>query len=138
MPVIAHNSSVGPRVLVGGRQYPIVGSAIIGRVHVGCPLDDCRKRGFGSRPEIWILDRAQFIGKHHARLSLDSTGTCWIEDLNSLNGTAILRASRKGRVPTFFFQRLLPGRGYMLLNGDLVALGFNPHRGPYVTFSYHT
>ena len=135
---VADSSSGQAFILVGGWQYPIVGPTVIGRAHVGCPLEDCRRRGFWSQPEIPIIDKGRFIGKHHARLALDSTGTCWIEDLNSLNGTAILRASGAGPVPAFFFEKLSPGRGYVLLNGDLIALAFSVRRGPYLTLSYHT
>jgi hypothetical protein len=135
---IARNSRIQPSILAGGRQYPLVAPAVIGRAHVGCPLEDCRRKGFWTQPEIPILDKDRYVGKHHARLLVDSNGICWIEDLHSLNGTAILRASKKARAPTFFFERLTPGRGYMLVNGDLVALGFSPARGPYVTLSYHT
>jgi hypothetical protein len=137
MSKVVRNPSPHPSVLAGGRLYLLGGAAVIGRAHVGCPLEDCRRRGFWSQPEIAISDNGRYVGKHHARLQLDAKGSCWIEDLNSLNGTAILRASKRGRVPTFFFERLSPGRGYMLLNGDLVALAFSPNRGPYVTLSYH-
>ena len=135
----AYNGPQRPRVLVEGWQYPLMGSAVIGRAHVGCPFEDCRKKGFWAGPQILIVDNYRYIGKHHARLVIGSHGTCWIEDLNSLNGTAVLRASRAGQTqPYFHFQKLPPRVGYMLVNGDLVALAFSPHRGPYVTFSYHT
>lgn len=134
------NSSLQGSILAGGRRYALIGSMVIGRAHAGCPLEDCRRKGFWRQPDVVILDEERYVGKHHAKLQVDPRGFCWIEDLHSLNGTAILRASKNaaGRTPVFYFELLSPGRGYKLLNGDIVALSYNQTRGPYLTISYHT
>jgi len=138
MPSLVQSPSPNPSILVAGRSYQVAKGAIVGRAHFGCPLEACRRMGFWGSPEVAIYDNQRFIGKHHARIQLDAAGVCWIQDLNSLNGTAILRTSRTGSLPTFVFEQLDPGRGYMLASGDIVALAFNANRGPYVTFSYHS
>jgi hypothetical protein len=126
-------------VLAGGDKYHLTGSMIIGRFHHGCPLDDCKRRGFWRDPDIALWDNNRYVGRHHARLFVDKNDLCWVEDLNSLNGTAILRTVRRSaRAPssTHRFEALMPGRGYRLLNGDLVALAYSQVRGPYMMISY--
>lgn len=123
-------------ISIAGQQYALRGQTVIGRAHAGCPLKDCRRKGFGVPPEVAIVDRERYVGKHHARLWLDSSHNCWIEDLNSLNGTAIHRVSDPKRARVFHFEMLVPERPYVLIDGDLVALGYSPKRGPYMTLSF--
>jgi hypothetical protein len=136
----ATNQTSGPHILAGGYRYALTGCMIIGRFHHGCPLDDCKKRGFWRDPNIALWDNNRYVGRHHARLFVDQNNLCWLEDLKSLNGTAILRTVRpsaKSAALTHRFEPLSPGRGYRLLNGDVVAFAYSQMRGPYMVISYH-
>jgi hypothetical protein len=129
-----------PNILANGRKHALIGPLIIGRAHHECPSDHCMRHGFWRLPDIIIYDSESYVSRHHAKVQLDKNGSCWIEDLYSLNGTAILRVAKNSarwRSP-YSFENLQPGRGYKLLDGDIVALAHNPSRGPYVTISYHT
>src|SRR5207244_1370977 len=88
------------------------------------------KKGYGHPPEIGILDTERYLSKHHARILKDGKGRCWIEDLGSLNGTAMSHDG--GRT-----YRQIPGfKREKLTDGDVVALGYKPGRGPYMTIAF--
>jgi len=90
----------------------------------------CTKKGFGHPPEIGILDAERYLSKHHARILKDGKGRCWIEDLGSLNGTAMSHDG--GRT-----YRQIPGfKREKLTDGDVVALVYKPGRGPYMTIAF--
>jgi hypothetical protein len=124
-------------LLAGGREYPLIGPLIIGRGH-SCPSDACRRRGFWRPPDVAIRDDPSYVSRHHAKVQLDSRGNCWIEDLYSLNGTAILRVEQSPTESTSpsYFEPLSPGRGYRLLYGDIVALAYAHSRGPYYMITF--
>ena len=128
-----------PSVFANGRKYALVAPMVIGRAHSGCPSDDCMARGFWRQPDIAINDTQNYVSRHHAMVQVDSKGICWIEDLHSVNGTAILRVRTPAdwRSP-YHFERLQPGRGYKLLDGDIVALAHSASRGPYITITFRT
>jgi serine/threonine protein kinase len=119
-----------PHIVASGRKYILTGSMIIGRNHQ-CPLPDCRGKGFWHPPDILINDLQQYVSKHHAKVQLDSKGTCWIEDLSSMSQTAIRRSTGRN------FEILKPSKGYKLEDGDIIALAYSPTKGPYMTISYH-
>jgi hypothetical protein len=120
-----------PHIVASGRKYELRGTMFIGRDHP-CPLPDCRTKGFWRAPDITINDPERYIGKHHAKIQLDHNGACWIEDLRAVSKTAIRRATVQR------FEVLSPGRGYKLLDGDIIALAYSPTKGPYMTISYHS
>jgi pSer/pThr/pTyr-binding forkhead associated (FHA) protein len=122
-----------PCLVVAGIIHPIRGSGDIGRAHISCQSNDCISKGFRQAPEIPIPDSHYYVSRHHARVQLDSKGKCWIEDLHSLNGTAISRPGKKQAQ----LERLVPGTPYQLRDGDMIALAYQEQRGPYFVISYH-
>jgi len=135
------NAAAWPKILAGGEAYSLVGVTTIGRIHHGCPLEECKRNGFWTRPDIALWDNNRYVGKHHARITVDLNLFCWIEDLNSKNGTAILRtvsSSIAGGKSPYYFETLFPRRRYRLLNGDIIALAYSTLRGPYMMFTFYS
>jgi hypothetical protein len=126
-------------LLFGGEAYSLIGTSVIGRVHYGCPLEECSKNGFWRSPDIALWDNKRYVGKHHAKITLDRNSNCWIEDLRSRNGTAILRSPSpiRGERSPYYFERLLVGKEYKLFSGDIVTLAYNYRRGPYMMLTYN-
>src|SRR5207245_9146309 len=90
----------------------------------------CTQTGCLRPHAIGILDAERYISKHHARGREDGKGRCWIEDLGSLNGTAMSHDG--GRT-----YRQIPGfKREELTDGDVVALVYKPGRGPYMTIAF--
>jgi len=118
-----------PHLVVLGKKCKVKKVMEIGREHKSCNKL-CAKNGNGRPPDIGILDPERYVSKHHAKVSKDGKGQCWIEDLGSLNGTAM--SSDGGRtyqpIPGFKRQRLK--------DGDVVALVYKPGRGPYMTIAF--
>jgi len=71
-----------------------------------------------------------YVSKHHSRVSVDDQGRGWIEDLNSVNGTAISRDLGKS------YRILVANRREQLLDNDVVAIVYREARGPYMTFTF--
>jgi len=131
-------SSFRPCIVMGGVIYPLAGSSVVGRWHSGCPSSECMSKGFRQPPQIPIVDSYCFISRHHARLQLDSSMDCWLEDLRSLNGTAIFHSGHRARAQKMpYVERLVPGMRYRLWDGDILALGYQEHKDPYFVASYH-
>ena len=101
----------------------------IGREHKSCDKR-CSKNGYKHPPEIGIVDSELYLSKHHARLSKDGAGQCWIEDLGSLNGTAMSHDGGKSFRPIPEYKR------QPLSDGDIVALVYKAGKGPYMTISF--
>ncbi|HYS99684.1 MAG TPA: FHA domain-containing serine/threonine-protein kinase [Thermoplasmata archaeon] len=118
-----------PHLVVLGKKCPVKKEMEIGRDHKSCD-QSCAKRGFGRPPEIGILDSERYLSKHHARILRDPKGTCWIEDLGSLNGTAMSHDGGRTYKPIPGFKR------QRLKDGDVVALVYKPGRGPYMTIAF--
>ena len=118
-----------PHLIVLGKKCRVKKEMEIGRDHKECD-ESCAKKGFGRPPEIGILDTERYLSKHHARIERDGKGRCWIEDLGSLNGTAMSHDG--GRT-----YRQIPGfKKQELTDGDVVALVYKPGRGPYMTIAF--
>jgi serine/threonine protein kinase len=118
----------GPRVVVGQFSFELKpGYTDIGRDHV-CD-DDCKSLGFTRTPQIRIADPKKYIEKHHARIWLQDDGRCMIEDLKSVNRTAIKSKTGQTRI-------LYPSEKIELQDNDIVALAYNPTRGPYSTIEF--
>jgi len=100
----------------------------VGRVHE-CNAN-CRSQGYTRPIQVRVLDHNKFIEKHHARIWVDMSGGCSIEDLGSVNRTAVKHAESK-------FIVLPPGVREVLKDGDTVGLAYNRERGPYVTFTFN-
>jgi serine/threonine protein kinase len=116
----------GPHIVIQGTIHDIEEEAEIGRTHSLCP--SCRARG--RSPEIEVDDPELYVSKHHARVSVDDQGRGWIEDLNSVNGTAISRDVGKS------YRILVANRRERLLNNDVVAIVYREARGPYMMFTF--
>jgi len=118
-----------PHLVVLGKKCRIKKEMEIGRDHKACD-QSCTKRGFRRPPDIGILDTERYLSKHHTRIVKDPKGRCWIEDLGSLNGTAMSHDG--GRT-----YRQIPGfKRQELTDGDVVALVWKPGRGPYMTIAF--
>jgi len=125
----AANPLGAPHLIMLGKKCKIKKTMEIGREHKACD-GACSKNGFGRPPDIGILDGERYLSKHHARISKDRKGRCWIEDLGSLNGTA--RSSDGGRT----YQQIPPRKRQRLADGDVVALVYKPGKGPYMTIEF--
>jgi len=109
---ILRGSSVGhkmPSLLCLGNRYSINKTITIGRK---------------SPCDIIIPDIGKYISRKHAQIYYDS-GSYWIEDMNSSNGTFIYKKP--------FFQRVLKS---ILKDNDIIALCYRPDKGPYVTINF--
>jgi len=118
-----------PHLVVLGKKCKVKREMEIGRDHKLCD-QSCTKKGFGRPPEIGILDAERYLSKHHARILKDGKGRCWIEDLGSLNGTAMSHDGGRTYRPIPGFKR------QPLTDGDVVALVYKPGRGPYMTIAF--
>src|SRR5213080_2328989 len=118
-----------PHLVVLGKKCRVKRAMEIGRDHKSCD-QSCTKKGFGRPPEIGILDGERYLSKHHARILKDPKGRCWIEDLGSLNGTAMSHDG--GRT----YQQIPGFKRQELTDGDVVALVYKPGRGPYMTIAF--
>src|SRR5207249_900861 len=118
-----------PHLVVLGKKCKVKRAMEIGRDHKSCD-QSCTKKGFGRPPEIGILDGERYLSKHHARILKDPKGRCWIEDLGSLNGTAMSHDG--GRT----YRQIRGFKREELTDGDVVALVYKPGRGPYMTIAF--
>lgn len=117
-----------PTLAISGQLYELKpGFADIGRAHE-C-TEDCKSQGFTKPVQVRVLDRQNFIEKHHARIWVDPSGRCSIEDLGSVNRTAVRHMKSTFRV-------LSPSLREELQDGDIVALAYSLERGPYLTFTF--
>jgi len=119
--------SGAPSIIVEGRMYEVRTGLEIGRRH------DCYCK---TRRQLDVpIDEPNdhlgpFLERHHARITADRSGKCWLEDLGSQNRLAVYRRGQGWCV--------IPLRSrYELKDKDLVALAYSPRRGPYVTFTYN-
>jgi serine/threonine-protein kinase len=114
---------------VGGVVYELrPGCVQVGRAHE-CDRG-CRAQGYANPIQVRILDTQNFVEKHHAKIVVDSSGLCSIEDLKSVNRTAV----KRGKSP---FRLLSPSVPERLEDGDIIGLAYSPKRGPYVTFRFN-
>jgi len=118
-----------PHLVVLGKKCRVKRAMEIGRDHKSCDRS-CTKKGFGHPPDIGILDSERYLSKHHARILKDQKGRCWVEDLGSLNGTAMSHDGGRTYRPIPEFKR------QQLTDGDVVALVYKPGRGPYMTIAF--
>jgi pSer/pThr/pTyr-binding forkhead associated (FHA) protein len=117
-----------PHIIVKGVKHEISDELEIGRTHMHGP--GCTSRGFYDQLDVCVDDSGQIVSKHHAKISVSSSGDCMIEDMDSMNCTAI---SHDGG-GSF---RVIPKHSRTALrDGDVIALGYNDARGPYITFTY--
>jgi serine/threonine protein kinase len=119
----------GARIVFGHTHYPVAPTYTeIGRQHV-CDKS-CTSHGFSSPPHVLLADPRKYIEKHHARIWVLSGDRYLIEDLKSVNGTAVKSGNGQFRVlPSF--------EKVSLKDKDIVALAFSANRGPYVTFEFN-
>jgi len=116
-------------LVVLGKKCKVKKEMEIGRDHKACDRH-CRQKGFGRPPEIAILDSERYLSKHHLRVVKDPKGRCWVEDLGSLNGSAMSHDG--GRT-----YQVIPGfKRQRLTDGDVLALVYRPGRGPYMTIAF--
>jgi serine/threonine protein kinase len=98
-----------PCIFCRGRKHQIDRTLSIGR------LPQC---------DIYIDDPQLYVSRTHAEVFMDS-GTYWIEDTGSKNGTFIYRNG--------MFQRIMKSE---LRDGDLIALCYKSDKGPYITLNF--
>jgi serine/threonine protein kinase len=116
-----------PHLIISGTKHVLNESIEIGRTHECGP--SCIDRGFLQPLNVGIDDWDKYISKHHARIYIDARGTHWIEDLGSLNYTAVAHRGRPFRI--------LPSRGKELLKDkDTIALAYSENKGPYLTLVF--
>ena len=118
-----------PTIKIAGLTYALkTGFVDVGRAH-DCGAD-CRAMGYTKAIQVRVVDPQNFIEKHHARIWVDPSGQCFIEDLRSTNRTAIKHANLN-------YEVLQPSVKEELLDGDVVALVYTEDRGPYLTFPFN-
>ena len=82
----------------------------------------------GDKMMVKVVDPGHYISRMHIELFKDS-GRWYVKDLGSLNGTAVLtdlgwRAIHRGHK--------LESAPYPLSGKDIISLGYNSRRGPYI------
>jgi serine/threonine protein kinase len=117
----------GPSIAVHSFLQEIGDSLEIGRAHVCGP--DCLRRGFAGPPDLQIPDPSRFIGKHHARVTVDPSDEAWIVPFQTVNTTAI-------RQKNGTFRLLDANRPIQLADGDEIALAYSEKKGPHVTLRF--
>jgi hypothetical protein len=116
------------QITFGHKSFPVTAPFTeIGREHV-CDRE-CRSQGFSNKPHVCLADPLRYIEKHHARIWVINGSQFMIEDLKSVNGTAVKSGTRQ-------FKALVPLERVELHDKNTVALAYNPNRGPYVTFEF--
>jgi len=125
-----------PHIIFQGRKYLIEDRLEIGRAH-DCHDSGCRRGGgffhrgnIISPLDIRVDDDQYYLSKHHARVTKDSSGVYWVEDLESRNSTAISHDGGKS------FKILKPRNKEQLKDGDIVATVYNREKGAYMTFMF--
>jgi serine/threonine protein kinase len=102
--------SYSPHLVMVGRNFLIRGSMTIGR---------------SQNSTVFLDDREMYISRTHARIYEDS-GSFWVEDMGSLNGTFIRQSSGS-------WKRIQKQR---LQDGDMIALCYQPAKGAWVTGTF--
>jgi len=115
-----------PNIIVGGRRCEIRDVLEIGRRH------DCRSKGCSTKHplDIPIDDPGMYVASHQARITLDKSGKCWLEDVNALNRLAV---SKRGQG----WNMIRKGERRGLEDKDMVALVYAPGKGPYMTMTFN-
>ena len=127
---IMETGAKGPRITIGDFTFELKpGCNDVGRGHV-CD-ESCQSLGFDRPLQIRITDPQKYIEKHHARIWLQSDGRCFIEDLKSVNRTAV--KSKEGQL-----KMLSPFEKVELHDNDVVVLAYSQTRGPYCSFEFKT
>ena len=118
-----------PSLAIGGVVYELKpGSVDLGRAHA-CD-SECKTHGFKKPLQVRIEDPQKYIEKHHARVWVTPSGECSIEDLNSVNRTAVKHSNST-------FNVLKPSAREPLRDKDVVGLAYTPNRGAYMTFVFN-
>jgi len=118
-----------PHLVVLGKKCKVKSEMEIGREHKSCNKK-CGNNGSGRPPDIGILDPERYLSKHHAKVTKDKKGRCWIQDMGSLNGTAMSGDGGRSYRP-------IPRHKRQQLNdGDVVALVYKSGKGPYMTIAF--
>ena len=115
-----------PHVILAGKRSGVFQKAQIGRKHKTCS-DKCNEKGFHIPPSIPVSDIHRIINQHHLEI-WEEEGKFWIRDLQSMNGTALLKKYRWIKL-----QPLIP---YKLEDKTIVALGYDQQKGEYMNFEF--
>ena len=113
--------------LLGQSVYVDQGQLIIGRT------EDKEKHLKIEGHYLYIYDENRYISRQHAEIA-EISGRWYIRDLGSVNKTAVYRNGEwiqvwKGRGTT--------SQWVELRHGDLIALGYDESKGPYMVITVH-
>ena len=118
----------GLRLRIKGREiYVNQGQLIIGRT------DDPKKDLKMEGGILYIYDENKYISRQHIEIA-EMYGKWYIRDLGSVNKTAVYRA---GRWYTIWSGRGVTSQWVELGHGDLLALGYDDAKGPYIVISVY-
>lgn len=81
---------------------------------------------------IKLVDPGNYISRMHAEI-FEEKGIWYLKDLGSLNGTGVLTDSGWQAVHKGHKRESPP---YQLSGKDIISLGFNPSRGPYLVVTF--
>jgi len=113
----------GLTLMVKARAVSVPGGALyIGRA------DDERMDLKLEGEFLYIYDPERYISRRHAELA-EIQGRWYIRDLGSINRTAVYRG---GRWHVVWRGRGVTSQWFELKNGDVIALGYDEEKGPYV------
>ena len=116
--------SRGTRIVIKGIEIPIMSKeVIIGRSRSADIVLDDR------------YDPLHYISRRHVRIFLGHDGYWYIQDLGSLNKTAVYRIGMGWKIVWKGYKE--PSEPFRLKNGDIVAIVFKEGKGPYLTFTFY-
>ena len=113
----------GLTLMVKARAVPVPGGALyIGRT------DDEKMDLKIERESLYIYDPDRYISRRHLELA-EIQGRWYIRDLGSTNRTAVYR---DGRWHLVWRGKGATSQWFELRDGDVVALGYDEEKGPYI------
>jgi len=114
-----------PNIIVGGTRHEIRKELEIGKTHK-CGAG-CQTKG---HVDVSINDPGDYVSRHHARITVDTFGRSWLEDIGSTNRMAV---SRKN----LGWLTIPKHSRYELKDKDLIALVYADSKGPYMTLTFN-
>jgi len=113
----------GLTFMIKGRSVAIPG----GRVYIG-RIDDSRKDLALEGEFLYIYDPDKYISRRHVEIA-EIQGRWYIRDLGSTNRTALYRG---GSWIYIWRGKGVTSQWFELKDGDIIALGYDDAKGPYI------